>query len=271
MTTRVSIVNFSSALADDEVMEAVRVVNRQVMEDVRPRWQLSAQLFFSSASGGAPAPDLLVDDAAIFVCDTPEGQNIGFHQANALDIPYGFVFTELAHQLGQPWTITLSHEVIEMIVDPQVNQLVVGPHPTEPTRSVPFLKEVCDPVQADSYVIDGTAVANFVTPAYYAVGSSPRSTNQCARDLAPFGVLHGGYVQYLDDQIGALRTFGPAAMRAWNHKEKYLGNLRRQRRHLAVSNISATHERTPREQRARPDRLSGGSPRRRGAKRARPK
>jgi hypothetical protein len=270
MSMRISIINSSATLADDEVMHAVRVVSRQITEDFQPRWQLSAQLIFSSAPGGRPEPDQLAGDAAIFVCDSAEGEHVGYHEANTLGIPYGLVFTELANQLGTPWTCTLSHEVIEIIVDPHVNQLVMGPHPTRPKHNVPFLKEACDPVQADSYTIDGTTVANFVTPAYYAVGSPPRSTNQCGRALAPFGVLDGGYVQYLDTAIGAIRTFGPAAMRIWNQKERYLGALLRQRRHVAAARGLVTHERGPREQRPRPARPPARAPRQRGARRPRP-
>lgn len=268
---RISIINSSATLADDEVRHAVRVVNRQITEDVQPCWQLSAHLLFSSAADGGADPDQLAGDAAIFVCDTTEGEHVGYHEANRIGIPYGFVFTELANQLGKPWTSTLSHEVIEMLVDPHVNQLVMGPHPTEPDRNVPFLKEVCDPVQADSYTIDGAAVANFVTPAYYAIGSTPRSTNQCGRELAPFGVLDGGYVQYLDTTTGALRTFGPAAMRIWDQKEQYLGELSRQRRHVAAARGLVTHEREPSEQRPRPDRPPARAPRKRGARRPRPR
>lgn len=271
MAMRISIINSSATLADDEVMHAVRVVSRQITEDFQPRWQLSAQLRFSPAPGGRPEPDQLAGDAAIFVCDTAEGEHVGYHEANTLGIPFGFVFTELANQLGKPWTSTLSHEVIEMIVDPQVNQLVMGPHPTQPGRNVPFLKEVCDPVQADSYTIDGVVVASFVTPAYYAVGSPPRSTNQCGRELPPFGVLDGGYVQYLDTTTGAVRTFGPAAMRIWDQKEQYLGKLLRQRRHVAASPGLVTHEREPSEQRPGPDRPLARAPRKRGARRPRPR
>jgi len=34
--------------------------------------------------------------------------------------------------LGESWTVTLSHEALELIADPEVNLLVAGPHPSQP-------------------------------------------------------------------------------------------------------------------------------------------
>jgi hypothetical protein len=46
--------------------------------------------------------------------------------------------------LGESWTVTLSHEALELIADPEVNLLVAGPHPSQPKVDVFHWYEMCD-------------------------------------------------------------------------------------------------------------------------------
>jgi hypothetical protein len=54
------------------------------------------------------------------------------------------------------WTVQLSHEVVEMLVDPDLTG-----------------DEVCDPVEEDAYRLDGVWVSDFVTPAWFTGGGGP--------------------------------------------------------------------------------------------------
>jgi hypothetical protein len=63
-------------------------------------------------------------------------------------IPYGFVFKELSDELDEEWTVTLSHEAMELIADPESNLYVLGPHPKNPKRTCLHWYEMCDAVQA---------------------------------------------------------------------------------------------------------------------------
>jgi len=60
----------------------------------------------------------------------------------------------------QHLSFDLSHEVIEMLIDPYFY--------TEPD-GVPL--EACDPVELRGYQIDGVVVSDFVTPAWFTVGA----------------------------------------------------------------------------------------------------
>lgn len=62
------------------------------------------------------------------------------------------------------WTVTFSHEVMEMLVDPQLG----GP-------------EVCDPVELSNYRVNGVWLSDFALPAQFGLGTG-------ARDY--LGVLH---------------------------------------------------------------------------------
>src|SRR5262249_22688039 len=146
-------------------------------EDFEPYWSLGAHLRLEGKSASNPqkqdVPPDLRGDAILYLWDKTDIPGaLGYHDQNNRGIPYGFVFTDLALQLGESWTVTLSHEALEQIADPEVNLLVMGPHP-DPAKSnqtVFHWYEMCDAVQAENYFIDEIEVSNFVLPLYFTGG-----------------------------------------------------------------------------------------------------
>jgi len=138
---------------------------------------------------------------------------LGYHDRNNHGIPFGFVFTELSKQLGENWTVTLSHEALELIGDPEVNLLVAGPHPANPKQDVFHWYEMCDAVQAESYDIDGVAVSNFVLPLYFTGSEEVGGRNDflgrlySGKTLRSFSVNPGGYVGFFNPQSSEHETF----------------------------------------------------------------
>lgn len=206
----ITIVN-RSELPDSDVLNAIRAINRQIKEDFEPYWSLGATLRLEGRHPGSPdkvhLPELR-GDAVIYLWDQVNMPDaLGYHDANARGIPYGFVFTELAADQHQDWTVPLSHEALELIADPLSNLLVAGPHPHE-HRKVFYWYEMSDPVSGDVYEIDGVKVQNFVLPLYFST-DAPKG---CRSDfmgaahggqrLQPFGINPGGYLGYFDPKIG---------------------------------------------------------------------
>jgi hypothetical protein len=153
-------------------------------------------------------------DAVIYLWDKVDVDGaLGDHDRNLRGIPYGFVFTELSKQLGESWTVTLSHEALELVGDPEVNLLVMGPHPAEPRRDVFHWYEMCDAVQAEAYEIDGIEVSNFVLPLYFTGGEELGGRNAFlgkshqGKTPQSFGVNPGGYIGFFDPQKGDYDTF----------------------------------------------------------------
>ena len=214
----ISVVNHSATLADEEVQAALRAVNRQIADDFEPYWSLGARLRLEGRSRKAPKANEPADmrgDAVLYLWDKANVRDaIGVHNRNARGIPYGFVFTEISKELGEPWSVTLSHEALEMIGDPEVNLLVMGRHP-DPSedRDVFHWFEMCDAVQAESYAIDGVAVSNFVLPLYFTGGNERGGRNDFLslakgrKGLRSFGVNPGGYVGFYDPVKGDHLTF----------------------------------------------------------------
>ena len=215
----ISVVNKSRMIGDDAIIAAIRAINRQIREDFFAYWSIDASLRLEQATAGPaidPAnPSELRGDAILYVGDDVDaGGLLGYHKVNARNVPYGVVFTRLSEQLGEPWSVTLSHEALELVVDAHSNLLVQGPHPGIPGRDVYHWLEVCDAVQAQTYEIDGIAVANFLLPNYF----KPGTTNDGRKDflgrrdrngqlLPPFGIADGGYLGFYDPQLQCEQTF----------------------------------------------------------------
>lgn len=201
-----AIVNFSD-LTDQEVQDAIRVVNRQVTEDFMPTWGAGRILRLHASEFDPADPDTLAADpvqadSVIYLVNegSVEGA-LGYHDMNAREVAVGFVFT----QPGD-WTVTLSHEVLELIVDPSVNIFLPGPDPRDPGNADKWLLhsyETCDAVERTSYSIDGVWVSNFVTPSYFREGDAPGTRNDFLGIGVPsFGVTQGSHLGVIDPASG---------------------------------------------------------------------
>src|SRR4029453_1059708 len=209
----ISILNPSAKGHDGRLQQVIRAINRQLQEDFAPYWSRTARLRLEGTSQAEPRPASASDmrgEAVIYLCREPGGGGdaLRYHKVNHRGIAYGFVFTKLCQALGEDWSITLSHEALELVLDPEANLLVKGPHPTDPTREVYHWYEACDAVQDDPYRIDGVEVANFVLPLYFTTREEHGGRNafrgtRRARPLLPsFGVAPGGYIGFYDPEIG---------------------------------------------------------------------
>lgn len=214
----ISIVNHTNGqISDTELQRVIRAINRQIAEDFEPYWSLGATLRLEGRSEKNPTKLALSDlrgDAILYLWDkTDVAGALGYHDQNARGIPYGFVFTDLAKKLGEEWSVTLSHEAMELIADPEVNLLVMGPHPADPKKTVFHWYEMCDAVQSETYEIDHVKVSNFVLPLYFTGSDEPGGRNDFlgtinnGKTLNSFGVNPGGYIGFFDPATGDHSTF----------------------------------------------------------------
>lgn len=214
----ITIINFTKGeISDEKIHTAIRAINRQIAEDFEPYWSFGAKLRLEGRVGSRPDKSALADmrgDGIIYLWHGKDVDDaLGYHDRNHAGIPYGFVFTEVSAALGENWTVTLSHEALEMLGDPQSNLLVQGPHPADQDKTVFHWFEMCDAVQAETYKIDGVEVSNFVLPLYFTEDAEPNARNDFlgrahkGASLRSFGVNPGGYVGFFDPQTGDHETF----------------------------------------------------------------
>jgi len=220
----ISVINHSGGnVKDDELQQVIRAVNRQIEEDFAPAWSISAKLRLDGRSVDQPDKTQNTDmrgDAVLYVWDESDVPNaIGYHDKNFRGIPYAFVFLDIAAtKAPDEWTVTLSHEALELIADPEGNLLVMGPHPDpNENRTVFHWFEMCDAVQNEWYRIDGIRVSNFVLPLYF-TGTRDEDETGARNDflgtvgpdgqtLPSFGINPGGYVGFYDPQTQRVETF----------------------------------------------------------------
>ena len=203
----VSIINLTRGkLADEEIQRAIRAINRQIAQDFEPYWSFGATLRLEGNTSNKPKKQRLPDlrgDAVLYLWDKIDSADAdGYHDTNNRGIPYGFVLTDLA--VDPAWTVTLSHEALELMADPQGNLLVKGPHPKDHRHKVYHWFEMCDAVQDESYEIDKVLVANFVLPHYFTERDELGTRNDFlgrkhdGQTLRSFGVNPGGYIGFFD-------------------------------------------------------------------------
>ncbi|MBZ5552809.1 MAG: hypothetical protein LAO21_08830 [Acidobacteriia bacterium] len=214
----ISVINHTNGqIPDEEIQRVVQAINRQIAGDFEPYWSLGARLRLEGRSGKRPSKVDLADmrgDAVLYLWNGADVSDaLGYHDTNNRGIPYGFVFTQLSKELEENWTVTLSHEALELIADPEANLLVQGPHPAHPHRAVFHWYEMSDAVQGDTYKIDGVEVSNFVLPLYFTGGDELGSRNDFlgrshkGKTLQSFGVNPGGYIGFFDPHTGKHSTF----------------------------------------------------------------
>jgi hypothetical protein len=207
-----TIANISTRIGAAVFQDAVAALGRQVTEHFQPEWGVTAQIQGTTASLQDPTAPIQ-GDAIIYLGDSSQDPTtgidnaLGYHSVNYDNIPYGFVYLDICEEYGEVWTVTLSHEVLELLGDPDAAMTVTGPAPDGAPGYVYYDLEVADPTQGDSYTIDTTAVSNFVGRRYFNLTGGTGRTNYLDLPLDPFAVRPKGYFQY-EDGTGAHQIFG---------------------------------------------------------------
>jgi hypothetical protein len=193
----IGILNQSTLIANADVMAMTLAVAEQVRMDAGPIWDRipAAVVYYTDPSAVPDAAHLITIVDTIL--DQPRGL-LGFHTEEQRGKLWGVVAAKPPLDNGAQvttgnWSISsvLSHEVLEVFIDPGCNLWSADENGSA------YSFEVCDPVEAPSYEIDGVAVSNFVTPAWFdPLIPSTAQFDKLGLLRAPFSILKGGYVIY---------------------------------------------------------------------------
>src|SRR6476469_5664132 len=104
-------------------------------------------------------------------------------------------------KFSDSWSVTASHEMLEMLADPVGFRLIPGESPMPEQGRVEFLVEVCDPSEAAQfgYTVNDILVSDFYTPRFFdpvAVDGARYSFTGAIKQ--PREVLPGGYLSWID-------------------------------------------------------------------------
>jgi len=208
----ISVINLAKdEISDPDLLDAIRAVNQQIQYDFAPYWNMPGTLRLEGSTLKDPRPGLAASimrgDAVLYVSSALQDDGTeGFHDRNYRGVPYGVVYSKQSEQTGDPWQVTLSHEALELIADPQGNNYVMGPSPHDPKKQVFFWFEMCDAVSSQTYKIDGIPLQNFLLPAYFEPPVPGARTNFLGTELAPFGIAPKSYLGYYDPEKKSQET-----------------------------------------------------------------
>jgi hypothetical protein len=166
----------------------VAALQKQLDRDFQPLWGFSAKLY-GPLPGGQPVPDkgwwqlVLLDNS-------DQAGALGYHDLTQTGQPIGKVFVADDIADGQSWSVTMSHELMEMLVDPRASSCVYN-------NGIIYAYECADAPEADeyAYAIDGVKVSNFVTPNWFNPAAPAGSRFDYGKRITkPFELLPGGYI-----------------------------------------------------------------------------
>ena len=152
---QVSVINACPVLQDSEVQAIVPSLQKQVSQDFAPAWGFDADLTFVRRNGQPPPGSWWL----VILDNSDQAGALGYHDITTEGLPLGKVFAASDLQFGNNWTVTASHELLEMLGDPDIN-LTVFIQP-DATSGILYAYEVCDACEADNYgyVVDGVTVS----------------------------------------------------------------------------------------------------------------
>jgi hypothetical protein len=222
-----------------EVDRAIAAVNRQLAEHFAPWWGMPAKVRRAARGRIPTGPRALQDSCVVYLQKEIDADaTLGYHDANHRGIPFGVVSTDVAEEQGDPWSVNFSHEVLELIGDPQSNLLAMGPDPRDRRHNVFHWLEMCDAVQAQTYEIDRVRVQNFVLPLYFTPGEQRGRNDYMGNGLRSFGVEPGGYIGFYDPKAKKQVTYwapdDQQAQQRFRIKQQ-LGKLRRASRYRSTN------------------------------------
>lgn len=227
----IAILNQSTVVANADVATMTAAIATQIKSDVAPVWDRApAEVVFYTDPTAVPASayGIAIVDT---IQDQPQGV-LGFHTEAQVAQMWGVVAAQPELQNGGQvmtgdWSVssTLSHEVLEMFVDPNCNLWA------NDGKGSAYSYEVCDPVEAPSYPVNGVSVSNFVTPSWFdPLAGATAQFDKLGQLHAPFTILKGGYVVY--ESAGKEQQKFGDDFPQWR-KDMKSGPLARTRRRLA--------------------------------------
>lgn len=238
MVSGIGVINLSTVVNQTQASNMVSAVSTQITRDVCPNWGRSAfpvNLYTSTSS-------VPTGYAIMYIFDnTDQAGALGYHDELMNGRIYGKIFAHTIMSYGCPilYSVTqssnitvssvLSHEVIELMMDPYVDLWADG---TPVSQGSQYAYELCDPVESNIYTINTTttstaahvvfgppqtvtkisgtvSVSNFVYPMYFDTATPPGTKIDQLHLLShPYTMTSGGYLIIRDDNGNINEVFG---------------------------------------------------------------
>jgi hypothetical protein len=164
----------------DALIKAMQVF---VDQHVAPVWGTPAKLVKTTDFRKGAWAMVFLDDA-----DAPGA--LAYHDLTPGGLPISKVFVKTTLENHDLVSVSASHELVEMLVDPAINLMTTGPD----SKTI-YAYESADPVEALSFPVRGIQMTDFVYPSYFESFRKPGSVKFDAMGKVdkPFQILKDGY------------------------------------------------------------------------------
>jgi hypothetical protein len=173
-----------------DVSRVAAALQRQATRDFGPIWKVRATIDAFPSLEDVPVgywPLIVETDI-----DTPGAAGVHEDQEGQ---PFALI------TMSDSWSLTASHEMLEMLADPFGKRVLPGKSPKRGQGRVEFLVEVCDPSEAAEfgYTVNDILVSDFYTPHFF----DPKRADGVRYSFTgainkPRQVLRGGYLSWHD-------------------------------------------------------------------------
>jgi hypothetical protein len=188
LVTELALVADTNQVSCSQLCRVAAALQKQATRDFQPIWEITATV---------DAFDRL-EDVPIGYLPMIVRDDIGFEGAAGIHLddngqPFALI------QFSDSWSLTASHEMLEMLVDPMGNRLVAGQSPHPDQGRVEFLVEVADPSEAAEfgYTVNGLLLSDFFTPQFYdPVAAAGVRYSFGGHIPEPRQILRGGYISW---------------------------------------------------------------------------
>jgi hypothetical protein len=166
-----------------DLAKLVHAMQSYVDKCVAPVWGTPAQLHLGTGF-------VKNEWAVVFLDDADQPGALAYHDLTPDGLPLSKVFVRTTLKNGDLVSVSTSHELVEMLVDPAINMMTTGPDP-----KATYAYESADPVEALSFPVEGIPMSDFVLPAYFEIFHKANSVHFDYMDKLsrPFQILSGGY------------------------------------------------------------------------------
>ena len=188
-----------------------------------PVWGYPVKLYNTDAAKPS-------DWQLIYFDNADQAGALGYHAHTKNGQPGSKIFVKTTLADNQQVSVTACHELFEMAIDPVANLWAQANDGTE------YAYEMCDPVEEDTFEVNGIAMSNFLHPAWFEPFKHPAGTkyDHLGRLKAPYTMTKGGYMIIMKNGKVS-QTFGSAAKAKRFAKEDRRGHRSEYRKPVGKS------------------------------------
>jgi hypothetical protein len=181
-----------------------------------PIWGYPVKLYNTTAAKPSDWQLIYFDNADV-------ANALGYHALTHDGQPVSKIFVKTTLADKQSVSVTACHELFEMVIDPLANLWA------EASDGAEYAYEMSDPVEEDTFKVDGIEMSNFVHPSWFEPFNHPPGTKFDHLGLLkkPFTMTKGGYM-IIKKNGKVSQTFGSKAKAArfakenrWDHRSEY--------------------------------------------------